>query len=715
MKSKIVLLLLSFATIGKLPAVVVDTTADSGFGSLRQAISDVNASIDTVITFNIPQSDPGFNPTTGTWKIVPQSALPPITKPVFIDGTTQPVANIAAPIRVEISGEGYTFNQSPGNVGPDSPYGLFLAAGSDGSAIKGLAINRFVGLPEDFTSGRFSGAGIHIESSYNTILGNFLGTNIDGKKSPNGSTPEEQTRANSTAVECVGVDAHHNVIGGKTEEARNIIAGSRFDLGSVRFSRGAHDNSVKGNYINVDVTGDDLVGQTAIGVGIDIGSPDNCVGGSCAEGNVIAGCTYEQVGIYNFLAPGLFDPSLNNKIIGNLLGTNASGTRVLGTGVGDGISLAGASGTRIEKNLISGNNRGIYAYQFELRSDDLLIKDNSVGTDICGKNILGNLKDGIHLQFSSNSLISGNVVKGNLNGIVIDGQSRDNAIQGNLVDKNRWNGIQVGAQATLFTENTLIGGFDKGESNVITNNGRNGILLYYFSSENTTVLGNFIGSKFGKCEGGNENNGIAILVSSNNLIQENLISNNGYAGVFIDDFCAKACETDVRFEGVVYRDPVSGDPVTMTAGIDIEEIQLAAVSNEITENAIFDNEKSGIVLGRKPPKNDKKDVDCGPNRLQNSPVITNVENKHGETVVSGFLSSTPNTSFIIELFANDHSHDKTITEGQGFIDSFEVTTDSNGNVSFTHLVSGKYRHISATATDLATNDTSPFSKTQEAE
>src|ERR1035438_8088681 len=61
----------------------VTSTADSGAGTLRQAITDANGSpgLDT-ITFNISGS--------GVHTISPSSALPSITDPVIIDGTSQP-------------------------------------------------------------------------------------------------------------------------------------------------------------------------------------------------------------------------------------------------------------------------------------------------------------------------------------------------------------------------------------------------------------------------------------------------------------------------------------------------------------------------------------------------------------------------------------------------------------------------------------------------
>src|SRR5262249_25562801 len=66
---------------------LVTTTADSGAGSLRQAILDANATANLaggpdVIQFNIPGG------TAQT--ITPSTALPNITAPVILDGYTQP-------------------------------------------------------------------------------------------------------------------------------------------------------------------------------------------------------------------------------------------------------------------------------------------------------------------------------------------------------------------------------------------------------------------------------------------------------------------------------------------------------------------------------------------------------------------------------------------------------------------------------------------------
>ena len=77
------------------PIAFVTNTNNSGPGSLRQAILDANSSSSyTAIHFNIPTSDPNFNPTLGVYTITITGALPQITRAnLLIDGTTQPQAN----------------------------------------------------------------------------------------------------------------------------------------------------------------------------------------------------------------------------------------------------------------------------------------------------------------------------------------------------------------------------------------------------------------------------------------------------------------------------------------------------------------------------------------------------------------------------------------------------------------------------------------------
>ncbi|NJM48687.1 MAG: DUF4347 domain-containing protein, partial [Alkalinema sp. RU_4_3] len=117
---------------------VVTTNADGGEGSLRQAILNANATAgpDT-ISFKIAG--------TGVQTIRLQSALPDITGPTIIDGTTQTGSTAALPL-IAIDGT---------NVAAAGSNGLNLKG--DGNDIRGLVIQNF------------TGSGIAITGSNNTI------------------------------------------------------------------------------------------------------------------------------------------------------------------------------------------------------------------------------------------------------------------------------------------------------------------------------------------------------------------------------------------------------------------------------------------------------------------------------------------------------------------------------------------------------------------
>ena len=85
----------SSVTFEVLSEYVVTTTADSGPGSLRQAILDANAAPGKdAISFDIG--------TGGVQTIQPLTTLPTITDPLLIDGTTQP-GFVGSPI-IELDG-----------------------------------------------------------------------------------------------------------------------------------------------------------------------------------------------------------------------------------------------------------------------------------------------------------------------------------------------------------------------------------------------------------------------------------------------------------------------------------------------------------------------------------------------------------------------------------------------------------------------------------
>ena len=127
-----------------------DGTVDGSTNcTLRAAIQQTNAGTGATIEFNITGS--------GTRTISPATALPTITKPVFIDGYSQTGAS-AGTLLIELDGA----SAGTGSSG--------LTINGKGSVVRGLVVNGF------------DGNGIVLQGSGGgqIILGNYIGTDDTG-------------------------------------------------------------------------------------------------------------------------------------------------------------------------------------------------------------------------------------------------------------------------------------------------------------------------------------------------------------------------------------------------------------------------------------------------------------------------------------------------------------------------------------------------------
>lgn len=147
-----------------------------------------------------------------------------------------------------------------------SEKGLQLTAGSCGSTIQGLVINRF------------SFGGILISSGANTISGNYIGLGT------NGSTAQGNGNHGITIN-----GGANNPIGGETAADRNVIS-SNASHGIRINGGGATGNIVQGNYIGLDASGTLDRGNVLDGIRINGSATSNLIGGTVAgAGNVISG------------------------------------------------------------------------------------------------------------------------------------------------------------------------------------------------------------------------------------------------------------------------------------------------------------------------------------------------------------------------------------------------------------------------------------------
>lgn len=396
----------------------VINTADSGAGSLRQAIIDANINPGTdLINFLIPGS--------GTQTITLLAPLPTISTPATVDGTTQNLGSATPPIELPGTSAGIGFT------------GLKATAGN--TTVRGFVINRF----ED-------GLGIELSGSNDIIEFNFIGTNATGTASlGNGDT---------------GLLIHAgsgHLIGGTTAAARNVISAN--GQGVEVLLGPALNHQVQGNFIGTDVTGAIDLGNLGDGIFMLSGTANimNCtVGGTAAAaGNVISG--NGNVGI-QFLTVGT-----SNLVQGNLIGTNASGSNDLGN-AGSGVALNEAANNTVggtvagAGNVISGNDDGGVRINLTTSTGNR-VQGNKIGTRADGTTSLPNSGHGVHILNSASTNTIGGA-----------------AGEGNIIAFNLSAGVKVETgTANAITSNSIFSnsgglGIDLGPAGVTPNDGNDG-------------------------------------------------------------------------------------------------------------------------------------------------------------------------------------------------------------------------------------------------
>jgi CSLREA domain-containing protein len=371
--------------------------------------------------------------------------------------------------------------------------------------------------------------------------------------------------------------------------------------------------------------------------------------------------------------------------------------------------------------------------------------------------------DGTSAGFCASGLI---ITAGNstVKGLVVNGfcqsgiqlSSKGNTVQGNIVgtdasgtvDKGNGSGINVFG---FGSDNNLIGGLLPEARNLLAG-GNYGVVVA--AGAGNHILGNFIGTNFDGTAALGSGVGIAINGGSNNTIGGltgttpggsctgacNLISGNRDRGIQIDGISpatgnlvqGNLIGTDVTGtqnlgngdEGVLITNkaadnwvggfnPGEGNIIAYGRGAGVVIHSTAQSGNAIVGNSIFSNARLGIDIGgdftNGVTPNDLKDVDTGPNDLQNFPLISSAISSGGNVTLQGTFNSTPNATFRLEFFANDACDPSGNGEGKTFLGSIDVTTDGNGDATFTlDLPEPSSKIFTATATD-ALNNTSEFS------
>lgn len=334
----------------------VSNTADSGAGSLRQAILDANgaAGADT-INFSA----------AGT--ITPLTALPTITETVTIDGYTAPgaVQNTGA---INAAFNGTLTVELNGSSAGDSGIGLRVSAG--GCLIQGLAINRF------------SDSGIRIDGGSGTrIFGNFIGTNLAGTAALGNI---------NRGILVVGSTG--NFIGFTTVMSRNVISGNAGTGISVTAGGSA---TIRRNLIGTDKAGIADLGNTQEGVRI-VDSSGSIVGGT--DRNVISGNDGSGVAV---IQSSNATSATGNVVSANYLGVNLGGNTALpnsGSGVLINAAANTIGGTTVAaRNIISGNSANGVSLGSNFAAGNV-VAGNYIGVGANGTTALANRDNGVQIS-----------------------------------------------------------------------------------------------------------------------------------------------------------------------------------------------------------------------------------------------------------------------------------------------------------------------------
>jgi len=664
-------------------AIIKDGTNVTGpDGSLRKAINDANNATGTSsIVFNIPTTDPGYNPNTGTFLIQPLSesvpgalndhALDSIYKTTIIDGYTQPGASpntLAngdnARLLIQIDGGKAT---TPGGSG--------LTPFDDvGSVFRGLIFTGWTNPDITTTSSgsTASGAeGMEADGVQDYIEGNFFGVDSTGK---------------TAASNRIGVFADNgpgfgspdggNIIGGTTPQARNILSGN--SNSGVLFLSTALEAQLQGNFIGLDITGTAIVSNpqetdrsnTFDGAGLN-GATITIGGTLPGTANVIAG-NGTNVDINDLTEGGQAADSI---VQGNLIGTDATGTvGIANQGYGVSIlhnpadMLIGGT-TPAARNVISGNLAGVYVFD---NSFNNIVQGNFIGVDITGAKAVANTQQGFITGATTSAMIpagdttiggsvagAGNVISGNtMDGIQISGTSlgpngQDTTDQGNFIlgnfigtdatgktsIPNGGNGVNLLSSAT----NNIIGGSAPGSGNLIANNAQNGVLIDPGTGTGNNTVANIIQSNGGA--------GVRINTGTGNRISQNSIFGNGDLGINLQNAGANLnsnCNASNTGANNLQNAP------SLTAGSGTAYITATA-------------------------------TDPNGNTSEFSNAVK--ESLSGSVVdLLGNFNSTPSTTYTIEFFSSTAADPSGYGEGQTYLTSTTVKTGTDCTIAINEPV-----------------------------
>jgi parallel beta-helix repeat protein len=572
----------------------------------------------------------------------------------------------------------------------------------------------------------------HSGTNYNVVSGNSIGVGRDARSSI----------ANGWEGIRISDHAQFNLIGsdfdGTSDELEgNVISGNSFH-GVAVYDPTALNNSVSGNRIGTDRSGDIAIPNTMQGVFVS--SSKTTIARNTISGNA-------NNGIWIFGGHG---GGHRNNVLSNLVGVDSTGNFAIRNAFNGIIISSGSSDNVIADNTVSGNSlNGIWVDGFASAQNH--ISRNRVGVALSGLFPIGNLGSGIVLSSGANGNyvgtnrdgfgdnVEGNVVSGNGGyGVFLAGANTSfNSVAGNVIGLGGQNGVDFGNSLQGIrldgdASENVIGGEFLSTRNVVSGNGLAGIQI---ESNYNIIRGNLVGTDdVGNAVSGNRADGIVVTASSN-TIDANIIGGNNGNGISIvgaDDIVVTRNSIGLGLDGYSIIGNVqngiaisdgsrnrigssSGSDGNIVVGNLANGVVVVGSSSEfnlIRGNTITENFELGIDLGDDGSSiNDTFDLDEGPNGLLNSPqldsasidIVPRVQGEYrggaNSTFIIDFYYSYSNFAFNTEFVESGHA---------GYL---VLNTDEDGIARFDFLLDAPALdgiRVFATATD-SDGNTSEFS------
>lgn len=562
-------------------------------------------------------------------------------------------------------------------------------------------------------------------STNNLIEGNYIGTDITG-------TVKLSNLYGITLTKASG-----NIIG-----RNNLISGNT-DIGILFTGKNTRNNIVKGNFIGTDHTGTQLLDNHK-GIVIKSLANSNIIGGTTAlDRNIISGNI--EIGVY-------IEAADSNRIIGNYIGTDVSGmNKVSILDVNGNDSLIQGNGVEFnivakhnilggpsygERNIISGHK--VYGVVYYGHCNNNTTINNFIGTDVTSQNSLPNATGICFDCASNNNDVINCVLSGNLGyGLFYVTRGTEyNRLLGNMigVDSSGTKAVpnDIGMVVSTGTANNIIGGDAPSDRNIFSGNNLSGLMITNQLTENNIIKGNYFGTDVtGTVAIPNLYGVMFSTYTKRNILDNNLISGNLSSGIIFYE----EADSNIVINNKIGTDISGINPLPNGAGGiyidqgakyntigDISNPNLIAYNigggilvnynhtkfNRLSGNSIFENDGLGIdifpfgVVN----SNDVGDVDDGPAKMMNYPIIDSAIIDSGITYVYGSIDTQNPSSVSIEVFAAEPDASG-FGQGKRFVGT--AIPDYNGKWSLITELLNNTDILTATATDIDGN-TSEFSQ-----